>query len=84
MDEKVKPIRSLLTVRDLHTRYPAWSEAALRALILNASDRTNSRGDRIPGNGLDIALIRCGRKLLLDEALFIDWIFAQSMRQKAA
>jgi len=83
MQNSAQPLRSLLTVRQLHDKYPAWSEQALRALILNASDRTSTRG-KIPGNGLNVALIRCGRKLLLDEALFIEWVAARSMRQRAA
>lgn len=84
MENTIQPLRSLLTVRQLHDKYPAWSEPALRALILNASNRTNSRGDKVSGNGLDIAIIRCGRKLLLDEALFIEWVAAQSKRARAA
>jgi len=31
MQNTIQPIRSLLTVRQLHERYPAWSEAALLA-----------------------------------------------------
>jgi len=80
----IQPLRSLLTVRQLHDKYPAWSEAALRALILNARDRLNSKGQKVSGNGLDVAIIRCGRKLLLCEALFIEWVAAQSMRARAA
>lgn len=84
MESTIQPLRSLLTVRQLHDKYPAWSEAALRALILNAGDRTNSRGNKIVGNGLDVAIIRCGRKLLLDEKSFIEWVAAQSKRARAA
>lgn len=84
METPAKPIRSLLTVRMLHERYAAWSEASLRALILNAEDRTNSRGDKIPGNGLSFAIVRCARKVLIDEALFLEWVKAQSMRSRVA
>lgn len=84
MDSTIQPLRSLLTVRQLHERYPAWSEPGLRALILNASDRTNSRGDKVSGNGLNVAIVRCGRKLLLDERLFLEWVAAQSKRARAA
>jgi hypothetical protein len=84
MENTVLPLRPLLTVRQLHQKYSAWSEPALRALILNARDRLNSRGEKISGNGLDVAIIRCGRKLLLDEALFIEWVAAQSKRARAA
>jgi hypothetical protein len=44
--------RTLLTVPQFAEKHPAWSQAALRALILNADDRLNSRGERITGNGL--------------------------------
>jgi len=84
MGNTIQPLRSLLTVRQLHEKYPAWSEPALRALILNASSRTNSRGERVCGNGLDIAILRCGRKLLLDEERFIEWVAELSKRARAA
>lgn len=84
MENTIQPLRSLLTVRQLHDKYPAWSEAAMRALILNASNRTNSRGEKISGNGLDRAIIRVGRKLLLDEKFFIEWLAEQSKRARAA
>jgi hypothetical protein len=82
--QPVKPLRALRTVRQLHQLYPAWSEAALRALILNASDRKNSRGDVILGNGLDFAIVRCAGKVLIDEQLFLEWVAMQSMRGSGA
>jgi hypothetical protein len=75
------PLRSLLTVRQLHARYPCWSEAALRDLILNSRDRLTSRGQTIPGNGLGRAIVRFGRKVLIDERLFIEFISEQSKRE---
>jgi hypothetical protein len=84
MENTIQPLRSLLTVRQLNHKYPAWSEPAFRALILNAEDRTNSRGDKLSGNGLNVAIIRCGRKLLLDERLFLEWVAEQSKRPRAA
>ncbi len=67
------PLASLLTIRQTAGRYP-FTEDALRALVLNASDRFNSRGEKIQGNGLDAAIIRCGRKVLLDEHAFVAWL----------
>lgn len=84
MENTIQPLRSLLTVRQLHERYPCWSEAGLRALILNARDRLNSKGQKVSGNGLDRAIIRCGRKLLLDERLFIEFVAERSKRARAA
>jgi len=71
--------------RDLHTvaqfaeRFPAFTQAALRALILNAAERKNSRGEVIGGNGLAEAgaIIRVGRKVLVSEGRFFLWIAAQ-------
>jgi hypothetical protein len=66
----------LLTVRQLAERHPAFSQGSLRNLIFLAESRKTSKG-KIAGNGLDIALVRIGRKILIDEAKFFDWIDAQ-------
>ena len=44
--------RDLHTVEQFSERYRAWTEPALRNLILNSADRLNSRGERLKGNGL--------------------------------
>jgi hypothetical protein len=75
--------QSLLTVPQFTEKHRAWTQAAMRALILNAEDRQNSRGDRIPGNGLDKAIVRVGRKVLIDEQAFFAWIVEQQ-KQRAA
>ncbi len=71
--------RDLFPVRDFCTRRPAWTEAALRNLLLNARDRLNSRGERIKGNGLAEAgaIVRVGRRVLIDENAFFRWLAAQ-------
>jgi len=71
--------RDLFTVAQLSERRPCWTQAALRNLILNASDRVNSRGETIPGNGLAEAgaIVRVGRRVLIDELAFFQWIAAQ-------
>jgi hypothetical protein len=50
--------------------------AAIRALIFRADDRTNSRGDPLPGNGLGRAgaIVRIGRKVLIDLDRFAAWL----------
>lgn len=52
---------------------------ALRNLIHKADTRHSTRGD-VSGNGLAEAgaIIRVGRKVLIDEARFFDWIDAQT------
>jgi len=77
--------RPLLPVGQFSERYPAWSKAALRNLILNAEDRLSSRG-RIPGNGLAEAgaIVRVGRRVLIDEQAFFRWIATQQRKRNAA
>lgn len=76
--------RDLFTVGQFSERRPAWTQAALRNLILNSADRVSSRGDRIPGNGLQEsgAIVRVGRRVLIDEGAFFQWL-AQQQRQNA-
>lgn len=76
------PPRDLFTVEQFSERYKAWTEPALRNLILYAEDRQNSRGERIPGNGLAEAgaIVRVGRRVLLSEGRFFFWIAEQQKR----
>ena len=77
-DYKPTPLesrRNYLTIKQAVEVYPAVfpTESALRNLIFKANDRRSSIGI-IPGNGLAIALIRVGRKILLDELKLVEWI----------
>lgn len=67
--------RVVLTVRQFHQRNPAFSESALRNLIFKAEERHSTKGI-IPGNGLiqASAIIRLGRRVLIDEARFLAWV----------
>lgn len=78
--------RDLFTVQQFSERRPAWGQPSLRNLILNSVDRVNSRGERIPGNGLAEAggIVRVGRRVLIDEAAFFRWIAEQQKRARAA
>lgn len=62
-----------LTIRQLSERYPAFSEPALRNLVFCAKPRQSTKGP-IPGNGLDRAIIRVGRKVLIDAEQFQVWL----------
>ena len=57
--------------------------SAIRADIFKAEDRLNSRGDRIPGNGLAAhgAVIRRGRKVLLDVHRYGNWLAGREPAQ---
>ena len=69
--------RNLLTVRQFAQRHPAFCEGGLRWLIFNAEARTrNVDGEErlIPGNGLKPAIVRLGRRVLIDETEFFQQI----------
>ncbi len=50
--------------------------SAIRATIFKREDRFNSRGEKIPGNGLAAsgALLRRGRKILIDVEKYGKWL----------
>lgn len=82
MNSSTEAPRNLLPVPAFAARWSAWTVPALRNLILNAEDRQNSRGERIPGNGLaeSGAIVRVGRRVLIDEQAFFRWIARQQKR----
>jgi hypothetical protein len=68
--------RTLLTVRQFAAKHTAFTEGALRKLIFEATPRCQSVGGRreqTPDNGLAIAILRIGRRVLIDEARFFEW-----------
>lgn len=73
-----KPV--LKTVEQTSNDNPAFSQASLRNLIFKAQPRHTSKGV-IPGNGLLEcgAIKRIGRKVLIDEIKFYEWIDQQQM-----
>lgn len=56
-----------------------FTESALRALIHKSEPGYNSRGKIMPGNGLleAGAIIRIGRRVLIDLDRFDSWVEAQ-------
>lgn len=72
----------IVTVDVLATIYAdaGKTPSAIRADIFKAEDRLNSRGERIPGNGLAAhgAVIRRGRKVLLDVHRYGQWLAGRS------
>lgn len=55
--------RSYLTVKQLPAKYPAFTENAVRWAIFNR--------DR---NGFASVIRKVGKKVLIDEVAFIEWI----------
>ncbi len=72
----------LSTIRQFSEKYPAFSQGSLRNLIHLSTERYSSKG-KIPSNGLAIALVRIGRKLLIDEPKFFEWIEKQNQKVNA-
>ena len=64
-DSLPTPIRTLFTVRQFTEKHPFISESGLRYHIFNAKT-----------NGLDMAgaIVRLGRRVLIDEQNFFAWI----------
>ena len=56
-----------ITIRQLTTRYPAFTEGGIRALIFRAE-----------GNGFNSCIRRIGRKIFISKSAFSHWIEAQN------
>jgi hypothetical protein len=68
----VPPLRTILTVRHFSERHPAFSQGSLRNLIFLSEGHGN-----LSANGLGIALVRIGRRVLIDEQKFFEWVESQ-------
>lgn len=73
---------TLLTVRQFAEKHPAFTQGAIRQLIFASTPRKTSRG-MIGPNGLQAALIRLGKRILINEARFFEWLDNQQ-RSNAA
>ncbi len=67
------------TTEQFSLNNPFYTQSALRNLIFKANERQSSKGV-IKGNGLleSGAIIRVGRKVLINEPKFYAWIEAQN------
>ena len=78
ISEQMPPAIIWLTVAQMAVKHPAWSENSLRALIFASKDRVGAvrRGTQniIPGNGLAVAIRRVGRRVLINETAFLEWV----------
>ncbi len=86
--------RTLATVTQLHQLLGgSVSEAAIRAQVWAAEERQLKEGRVIKANGLAPAIIKIGRKVLIDVDAYVGWLEShrlapladlESVRQKAA
>lgn len=83
---QMPPTITWLTVAQMAAKYPAWSENSLRALIFASKDRVAAlrKGTQniIPGNGLAAAIRRVGRRVLINEKEFLDWVDQQGSKER--
>ena len=70
---------NLYPVEQFATKQAAFTAPALRNLIFKAEARQSTKGE-IPGNGLIEcgAIVRIGRKVLIDEERFFAWVRRQN------
>ena len=61
-----KQIKTYLTVKQMASKYPCFSEAGYRRLIFCSDE-----------NGFAQLIRRVGKKVLIDEAGFAEWIDGQ-------
>ena len=62
---------NLLNVRQFATKHPAFTESGLRHLIFWERQ-----------NGLHVCIRRIGRRVLIDEEKFFEWVEQQNNRQQ--
>lgn len=76
----LSPTAYLATIRNVPSCFPmaGLTVAAIQSHIFKAQDRIDSKGRRIPGNGLAEtgAIIRRGRRILIDVAKYGKWLAA--------
>ncbi len=77
MQQSTHP-RPLYSVKRFSEKHPAFTQASLRALIDKARERHSTRGP-IPGNGLAPAIVRVGRRVLIDEEAFFRWLSVEDL-----
>lgn len=73
----------LVTIKKLIEQAPycdLFTESAFRNLVSEAEARVNSRGDRIPGNGLIEcgAVFRVGRRVLVNLDALDSWLLSHA------
>ena len=63
-----------------HFANAGQTPGAIRCNVFKAEDRLNSRGEKIPGNGLAAhgAIIRRGRRVLIDLNRYGAWLAGQA------
>lgn len=78
MSEQRQALPKLATVKTLPNFFPGLelTTGAIHGQIFKAKNRYDSKGRLIPGNGLHEsgAIIRRGRKVLIDVSKYASWL----------
>lgn len=64
--------RHILTVQQFCQQHPAFSEGGMRWFLFHRKS-----------NGLDKAVVKCGRRVLIDEDRFFQWLDEQNDREES-
>lgn len=76
-----RPPRALFTIAKFAERHSTFLTLfSLTNQVQKAKPRHSSRG-MIPGNGLDVAIVRIGGRVLIDEPAYFAWVDAQQGRE---
>jgi len=67
MDQNYEKSKTLLSIEQLSQRHPAFSPSAIRHLIFDAKT-----------NGFDQVIFRVGRKVVLEESAFVNWVLQKN------
>ena len=71
------PRPALFTVKQFAERNPAFTESALWNIRFKSKPRLCSKGP-VETNGAESAFVSVGRKVLVDEQAFFEWVKAQN------
>jgi len=73
----------LCSVAQLSSKHPAFTENSVRSMIYASKPRKRSASKNgladLPGNGLAHAIIKLGRRVLIDEQAFLQWVNSHSV-----
>lgn len=73
----ISTIPTLMSVKQFSEKHPAFTEQSLRGLIFDSESPKGTRSTS-KTNGFSKSIVRIGRKVLLDEAKFFEWVAIQN------
>lgn len=76
---RIVPLKAMAAMPEYRQTF---TENALRHLVANAEDRYSAKGDKVPGNGLCPAIIKLGRRVLIDLDAFDAWLLRHRARDE--